>query len=271
MPSPTSVLVFSVVMAASPWLLGPISGRTPTDFRGVGPFLWWINRLYAALFHGLDLDDDDDDPLPGEGPALLASNHTCGVDHILLQAKTRRALGFMIAQELYDWRLVRPFYDVVRCIPVKRDGRDLSAMRASLRVLREGRVLPIFPEGHIVPHSGRVVEPGKAGTAYLALRSGVPVIPAHIGGTPETSDILKAMRTPSKSRVRFGPPVPLDDLRRPGLDERKAAAEATRRIMAAIRRLGGLPPEDPRPKTAHAAEGEGREASADLGAVSIEG
>ena len=243
MTSPTGLLAATALIGGSLWLLGPRAGHRPTDIRGLTRVLWWLNRLYCHLVHDLDLEGDD--PIPEVGPALLVSNHTCGVDHMLLQARTARALGFLIAQELYDWRLVRPFYDLVGCIPVRRDGRDVSAIRASLRALRDGRVVPIFPEGHIVPHSGQVVEPGKSGAAYLALRSGSTVIPAHVGGTPRTPDILKAMRTPSHAMVRFGPPIPLDDLRRPGLDEREAATEATVRIMSAIRALGGLPPITP--------------------------
>ena len=61
-------------------------------------------------------------------------------------------------------------------------------------------MLPIFPEGHIVPESGRRIDEMKPGTAYLALHSGVPVIPAYLCGTPETADIVKSLVTPSHAR-----------------------------------------------------------------------
>ena len=64
--------------------------------------------------------------------------------------------------------------------PVNRDGRDFAAIRTALRALKAGRVLPIFPEGHIVPASGRRLDEMKPGTAYLAIHARVPVIPAYL-------------------------------------------------------------------------------------------
>jgi 1-acyl-sn-glycerol-3-phosphate acyltransferase len=163
----------------------------------------------------------------------LIANHTCGIDHLLLQATTYRVLGFMIAQEYYDNRLFHPFCKLIRCIPVKRDGRDLSATRAALRALEEGRVVPIFPEGRILPTSGRELGEIKQGAAFLALRAGVPVIPAYIRGTPETNQIGPSLITPSSARVVFGKPVDLSDLQSERND-RAAVVEVSRRFREAL-------------------------------------
>ncbi len=233
--TPLTLLLLAAVLLLSPWLLSPRAERRRPDFYGLTLVLWWLNRLYCGIWHRLDLSESR--ALPESGPALLVANHTCGIDHMLLQAMTRRALGFMIAQEFYEWRLLRPFYDLVRCIPVKRDGRDLSATRAAIRALREGRVVPIFPEGRIYPTSGRMLGEGKPGAAYIALRAGVPVIPAYLWGTPTTNEIAESILTPSEAGVIFGPPIDLSDLRLDGETERESLAEATRRIMDAIQAL----------------------------------
>ena len=209
--------------------------RTPREITGVVRILWWLNACYCAFWHRLRLPDHD--PLPADGPALLISNHTSGVDHMLLQASTRRALGFVIAKELYDVPLHRPFCRLIGCIPVKRDGRDLAATRAALRALGGGRVVPIFPEGHIIPTGGRELGPGKPGVAYLAVTSRVPVIPAYISGTPETNQLGRSLRTPSHARVDFGPPVDLNDILATGKVERDRLDEVTVRLMDAIRSL----------------------------------
>lgn len=229
------LLLLAVLLLAIPWMMGPRGEGEHPDFDGRLLVLWWLNRLYCGVWHRLDLTETR--ALPESGPALLVANHTCGIDHMLIQALTRRALGFMIAQEIYEGRFLRPFYDLVRCIPVKRDGRDLAAMRAAIRALGEGRIVPIFPEGRIYPNSGRELGPGKPGAGYIALRTGVPVIPAYLWGTPETREIGESLLTPSASGVLFGPPVDLSDLRLGGEDERAMLAEATRRIMAAIEAL----------------------------------
>ncbi|KAJ3050522.1 hypothetical protein HK102_012284, partial [Quaeritorhiza haematococci] len=72
-------------------------------------------------------------PLPERGPAILIANHTCCIDHLLLQARSRRVLGFMIAKEMYELPIVHAFCVLTGGIPVKRDGRDRQATRAALR------------------------------------------------------------------------------------------------------------------------------------------
>ena len=107
---------------------------------------------------------------------------------MLLQAATRRLLGFLIAKELYDYWLFRPFCRIGGCIPVRRDGNDVAAMRAALRALEEGRVVPIFPEGRILPTSGRELGEAKPGVAFIALRAQRPGHPGvhlrHAGDEP---------------------------------------------------------------------------------------
>jgi 1-acyl-sn-glycerol-3-phosphate acyltransferase len=236
---------FAVVTAVlfAPWALMP---RRRDDELSAGVrLLWCLNALYCRVWHGLEVGSDP--PLPGEGPAILISNHTCCVDHVILQASTRRLLGFMIAKELYDFGLYHPFVSLGGCIPVKRDGRDLAATRSALRALESGRVLPIFPEGRILPTSGRELGPGKPGVAFLAAHARVPVIPAYICGTPETNRVVRSFLTPSRARVDFGPPIDLSDLWETGRNGRDHLDLVTERLMGAIRRLRDEVAGQPRP------------------------
>ena len=167
-------------------------------------------RIYCGLWHQLRTEGYA--PLPETGPAILISNHTCGIDHMLLQAGSRRLLGFMIAREYYESRWLHWICSFIGCIPVNRDGRDVAAIRAALRALGEGRVLPIFPEGRILPASGRQLGEMRPGSAYIAIRAGVPVVPAYIIGTPRTDEIVESLVTPSRARVFFGDPIDLSDI-----------------------------------------------------------
>ena len=92
---------------------------------------------------------------------------------MLLQAASRRLLGFMVAREYYESPWLHWICSHIGCIPVNRDGRDLAAIRAAMRALGEGRVVPIFPEGTIVPESGRRLGRDEAGQR-LTSRAGVP-------------------------------------------------------------------------------------------------
>jgi 1-acyl-sn-glycerol-3-phosphate acyltransferase len=231
--SPGGAFLLAVLLLLAPWALKP--GPVTREVHGYVRLLWWLNALYCALWHRLEIDRED--PLPATGPALLICNHTCCIDHMLVQALTRRLVGYMIAQELYEIWLFKPWCVTAGCIPVKRDGRDLSATRGAVRSLVGGKVLAIFPEGHIIPTSGRELGEGKPGVAFIAVRAGVPVIPVYIWGTPATNQIVASYLTPSRAHVCFGPPVDLSGLKATGPEGKADLDEVTVRLMGAIRAL----------------------------------
>jgi 1-acyl-sn-glycerol-3-phosphate acyltransferase len=266
--SPGGAFLVAVLLLLAPWALKPPPATG--EIHGYVRFLWWLNALYCVLWHRLDIDRDD--PLPAEGPILLISNHTCCIDHMLIQSLTRRLVGYMIARELYEIWLFKPWCATAGCIPVKRDGRDLSATRGAVRSLEAGRVLAIFPEGRITPASGRALGEGKPGVAFIAARAGVPVIPVYIWGTPPTNQIVASYFTPSRAQVIFGPPVDLSGLKATGPDGKADLDEVTVRLMAAIRALkdqvwGVDAPADVR-DASHEGPGDARRPPIDPGPVS---
>jgi 1-acyl-sn-glycerol-3-phosphate acyltransferase len=221
--SPLCLLALASAFLVGPWILMP-RRRRAVEYRGLSRVLWTINRLICAFWYRLDLEDGEMAPLPESGPAILISNHTCPIDPMLLQAKCRRRLGFMIAEEYIDFWLCRPFCRILGCIPVRRDGRDLAASRAALRALKEGGIVPIFPEGRIVPTAGRELAEPRPGVAFLVRHARVPVIPAYIWGTPETAEIGPALRTPSHAGVIFGRPIDVSGFVADGAGEGDKAA-----------------------------------------------
>ncbi len=238
--SPWFLIALTVAFLAIPALLRPgrrhpDRPRPRSEFGPVLLSLWWIARAYTRLWHRLRFEGWA--PLPADGPAILIANHTCCIDHLLIQSRARRVLGFVIARNMYELPVVHHFCVRAGCIPVDRDGRDLRAMRAALRALEEGRVVPIFPEGRITPQGGRTLGPIRSGAAFLALRSGVPVIPAFVSGTPESADIGPALRRRSRSRVIFGPPIDLSDFSPSQSADKEALARASERFERALRDL----------------------------------
>lgn len=239
----TSLLLAAAGLLVLPMVLLPRTTPRP-EVRGALAGLWWLNRFLCGFWHRLELPTGLA-PLPAHGPAILIANHTCGIDNFLLQAGCKRVLGFVIVQDWFDNPICHPFCRLIGAIPVKRDGRDVGPTREALRALKAGRVVPIFPEGRILAKSGRELGPGKPGAAFLALHSDAPVIPAYIRGTPETSNVWEALRTPSAARVVFGPPIDLSRYRAAGRTDREALEEVTVRFMEAIRSLrDGAPPAD---------------------------
>ncbi len=202
------------------------------EIHGPLRLLYWAIQIYCRLWHRVRTEGPA--PLPESGPAILISNHTCGIDHMLLQASSRRLLGFMIAREYYESPWLHGICSYIGCIPVNRNGRDHAAIRTALKALEQGRVLPIFPEGRIVPASGRRLEAMKPGSAYLAIRARVPVVPAYILGTPPTDEIADSLLTPSRARVIFGEPIDLSDLSPRQAGNKVVQAEVSERFKRAL-------------------------------------
>lgn len=195
-------------------------------------FLWRINWLYCLAFHRFRWDTAD--PLPPEGPAILVCNHRSSVDPFILAAATHRVLSFLIAHEYCGIPVMRAFFQHIGCVPVRRNQRDVGAIRGSLRALAGGATLCIFPEGGI----GRGLEDARLGVGYLSLRSRAPVIPARVSGTPATDSVYRSMVTRSRSRARFGPPLvpPETERRKPSREEIEAF---TSTILRAVESLSG--------------------------------
>ena len=182
--------------------------------------LWW--RLERVGQRGL----------PREGPVILTANHTCSADPFFLAAAApHRPIAFMVAAEYITLPIVKKILGLAECISVKRDGHDAAATKQAIRHLRAGKTLGIFIQGKIV-RPGESAEP-KDGVAMLALRTGAKVIPVHISGVKNRVGILRGLFARHRARVRFGPPVDLNNLDDAGSGRDRVRA-ATRRIYAAI-------------------------------------
>jgi len=173
--------------------------------------------------------------VPRRGPVLITSNHTCYADPLLFcAAATYRKISFMVAAEYCRLPIVRFFLTQAECIPVKRDGQDTAPTREVIRRLRAGKAVGIFIEGRIVP-PGETHEP-RDGLAMLALRTGTPVIPAHISGTRYSRRLVMAFLGRHRAHVQFGRPVDLSEFKGRSKD-RQAVKAATEKIYDAIKAL----------------------------------
>ena len=181
--------------------------------------------------------------LPAHGPVILAANHLSVIDPLFMGVALPRPIIFIAKQELFAegntaQRLFTRALRAIGQLPVdRRPGQSAQeAMEESLRVLAEGNVYGIFPEGTRSP-DGRLYR-GQTGLAWLALTSKAPVVPVALSGTDRIRP--KGVRVPRLRHigVRVGPPVDLSawDGEANRARSRRAATDA---IMAAIARLSG--------------------------------
>jgi 1-acyl-sn-glycerol-3-phosphate acyltransferase len=183
------------------------------------------------------------DEIPHEGPVILAANHISNADAVILGAWLTKRLGRRIhwlgKKEMFDWPIVGWVFRNGGVHPVDRGAADVDAFRTAERVLNEGHVLMIFPEGTRSP-TGELQKP-KDGLAMLALRTGAPIIPIGIADTDRVWPKGRLLPRPGgHATMRVGRPFrPADELPE-GLDRRSAKAAATDLIMRRI--AAELPP-----------------------------
>ena len=170
--------------------------------------------------------------LPAAGGFVLAANHTSNLDPwpLGMPLWPRRYLRFMAKSELYWWPL-GPFIRACGAFRVRRGEGDIEAMATAVDLARQGHVVAMFPHGTrqrkglVKKHQPRA----HTGAARIALDADVPLVPSAIEGTDRLTRL-------GPLRVRYGAPIPLDDLY--DRDRSEAARVATDRLMAEIERLG---------------------------------
>jgi 1-acyl-sn-glycerol-3-phosphate acyltransferase len=162
---------------------------------------------------------------------VIASNHLSNLDAfpLALGVFPRRQLVFMAKIELFR----PPLGTILRVLggfPVDRSRPDRDALQTAVDLCRRGELLLMFPEGtrRAKGLRKRFVPTPHSGAARIALRAGVPLIPAAVSGT----DALGRL---GPVRVAYGAPIEVADLATG--DRRTAASVATERLMAAIAEL----------------------------------
>lgn len=169
--------------------------------------------------------------LPASGGYVLAAGHLSNLDPwaLGLAIWPRRFLRFMAKSELF-WFPLGAIIKACGGFKVRRGSADLEAIQTAVSLAQDGHVIAMFPEGTRRKKGIRKTREAQAhtGAARIALDADVPLVPAGVRGT----DGLRRLQA---WRVRYGAPIPLDDLRE--LPAAEAARIATDRVMAAIAEL----------------------------------
>ncbi|ADI05583.1 1-acyl-sn-glycerol-3-phosphate acyltransferase [Streptomyces bingchenggensis BCW-1] len=181
--------------------------------------------------------------IPGSGPVILAGNHLTFIDSMILPLVCDRQVVFIGKDEYVTGkglkgRLMAWFFTGVGMIPVDRDGGHggVAALMTGRRVLEEGRMFGIYPEGTRSP-DGRLYR-GRTGIARLTLMTGAPVVPFAMIGTDRLQPGGKGLPRPGRVTVRFG--EPLEFTRYEGMDRDRFVLRAvTDEVMSEVMRLSG--------------------------------
>jgi 1-acyl-sn-glycerol-3-phosphate acyltransferase len=196
----------------------------------------WLKVLFRPQVAGLA-------HVPATGPAIIASNHLSFCDSIFMPLMVKRPVTFVAKAEYFNGRglkgwLVKMFFIGTGTIPVDRTGGRAAqaALDTQLRVLREGRLAGIYPEGTRSP-DGRLYR-GKTGVARLALDSGAPVVPVVMLNSDRIQPPGRILPRIGRVKIRFG--APIDFSRYAGMvGDRVVERAVTDEIMYALMELSG--------------------------------
>jgi len=173
-----------------------------------GTPLWYslLRRLAIIIFKvffAVKIRGKENVPL--KGGVILASNHLSYFDPIVLGLLTPRKINFMAKEELFENFLFRLLITKLGAFPVKRERVDKTVYQKVLDLLKKGELLVLFPEGTRSWEGklGRL----QQGTARIALRANVPLVPVIIQGTEKVLPRGKKMIRLAKIEARIGEPL----------------------------------------------------------------
>lgn len=231
-----------------------LSADLPANRVGVlrsvrGTAAWLFRRHWRIRLHGLR-------HVPSDGPAILAANHIGVLDGPLLVSMTPRATFTLAKSDLFEGRVGR-LLEAAGQIPVHQREIDTRALRRAIKVLDEGHLLGIFPEGgRDIGDMARI----RGGAAYLAMVTGAPIIPVALLGTREPGQSVKDVpRRGAEMHIVYGEPIAIDRTPWPRRQQvvRAKTEEVRRRLADHVARaeiLTGMAlPGAPAPKVAAAA------------------
>ncbi|KXB67781.1 Acyltransferase [Parvimonas sp. KA00067] len=130
-----------------------------------------VKIIYRVKVNGIENFKDDK-------PIIISANHTHIFDPVILAMLTKRQIFFLSKKEIFEKKLSAKFFTKLGVIPIDRENTDLKAIKSCFRVIRNGDLLGIFPEGTRVKTID--INNMKKGVALIALKNKVNILPIHI-------------------------------------------------------------------------------------------
>ncbi|RED93030.1 lysophospholipid acyltransferase family protein [Marinoscillum furvescens] len=158
--------------------------------------------------------------LPDEGPFIVVANHSSFVDHYLVGALFKHLYNnpiyFLTKKESFENWWSRFWHRASNCIPVDREKPDIAAFKSMMAVLKDKKILVIYPEGTRGP--GDQLLPFKTGAFKIAARMKVPIIPIGLVGVHKVMPRDQAHFSPVRASVNIGKPIAVDFIKQHSLE-----------------------------------------------------
>jgi cytidylate kinase len=212
------------------------NGVRPLPLEPMTPIYRFCHTACKAFFHAayaMEVHHAERARIPGG--AYLASNHASFLDPPLVGTALDEPIRYLARNTLFKPPLLSWLLPRLNTVPVDRDNAELSSLRLSIELVRQGKKMVVFPEGTRTPDG--TLQPAQRGVGMLVAKTGAPVIPVRIFGSFEAFPrSAKFPRWDGKVHVVFGEPLRFSP------EEREAKGKAGQqaisdRILAAIAAL----------------------------------
>ena len=182
--------------------------KTPEPVRSfTWPHYTFMRKVFLpALFHLLGgWRVFGRQRVPMKGGALVCSNHVSFLDPPVLGAALPRRTYYFAKKELFEIPIFGSIIRKCYAFPVEREVGDREAVRNAIRLVQQGELLILFPEGGRSPDG--TLQPGGIGAALIASRGGVPILPAAVRGSDKSLSLQAKFLHRAKLSVAFGDPI----------------------------------------------------------------
>ncbi len=167
-----------------------------------------LATLIFKIFFGLKIEGKEN--IPERPPYLVASNHVSYLDPIVIGCAFPHKVRFMAKKELFENKFLLWLLNQLGVFPVDRDALDISSVKKSIQILKDGGVLGIFPEG-TRSKDGKFKGANK-GVIGIAAKGGVPIVPVALRGTYEAWPAGRKVLKLHKIIVKIGKPINLFEI-----------------------------------------------------------
>jgi 1-acyl-sn-glycerol-3-phosphate acyltransferase len=189
-------------------LLGPPLLIYTLITRHVDPLYWaGVNGvMFFVRCVGVRVQVRGIERIPG-GTVIFAANHTSSADAPAVVWSIPRRIAILLKRSLFEWPIVGQAFHLAHFIPVDRSNRDsaIISLEKATQALRDGQSFLIYPEGTRSP-DGRLQEL-KKGTAAMAIKAGVPIVPVACSGAHRIMEKRKLKINPGDILVEFLEPI----------------------------------------------------------------
>ena len=177
--------------------------------------------IYCKIVYRLEIKGRENIP---EGQVIFCGNHRSFIDAPIVRITCKKDTRFLAKEDLAKNKFLAFLGWIFDVVYVKRDAKDISALKNTLSLLKKGESIALFPEG---TRNGMAKgEDVKGGAAFFAIKSGVKVVPLGISGE------IKPFH---KLTITYGKPLDLSEYTNP--KDKEQIEAVTNKIMEEIKKL----------------------------------